>query len=570
VPRECPDEPELLAFHLGTLADEQIEQVAAHLESCADCEAAIQRVEADADGLLEGLRLSRASHADAFDLLAEGRPRRASAPDWGEQPALPGFEILERLGRGGMGVVYKARQIALNRVVALKRLRSTGRREAARARVEAEALGRLQHPYIVQIHEVLEHEERVYLALEFVAGGSLQARLNGKPQPCEPAARLIELVARGVHHAHLNDIVHRDLKPANILLAHGEQEAEPRGETRTASYGLPKIADFGVAKWLAGDSGETELGDVLGTAAYMAPEQAAGNLALVGPASDTYSLGVVLYEMLTGRVPLQGTTTLETLALVRSEEPVSPRLLQPHIPRDLETICLKCLEKEPASRYRTAADLADDLSRFLKHQPILARPIPFWERGFKWARRHPAVAALSAALVLAVVLGVAGISWEWRRAEEQAAAEFVARKKAEENERKVERLSARMMLDRAAAQCESGDISRGLLWMIEALEASERAGDDDLARVARMNLAAWRPFLLRERARCSPSGVTALAFDPGGKTLLAGGPDGQARRWDSLAGGSAGPPLQHEGPIYALAYSSESRLIVSGSGTADN
>lgn len=568
--RECPAESDLLAFHLGTLADDEIEEVAEHLESCKACDAALRRLEADADPLLAGLRGSRTPCSEAFDL--EGR-REAADAGLHEQaegralPELPGYEILGVLGRGGMGVVYQARQLALNRVVALKRLRSTSRKEALRARVEAEALGRLQHAYIVQIHEVLEHEGRIYLALEFVAGGSLQAQLAGKPQPCEAAARLIELAARGVHHAHQNDIVHRDLKPANILLARGEQESEAcekDRDARTSSYGLPKIADFGVAKWLAAEAGQTEHGDVLGTATYMAPEQAAGDLAQIGPASDIYSLGVVLYEMLAGRVPLQGTTTLETLALVRGEEPVSPRLLQPHIPRDLETICLKCLEKEPASRYRTAADLADDLARFLNHEPIRARRTAFWERGLKWARRRPAVAALSVALALTALSGVAGIAWEWRRAEEQAVAELAARKRAEENERKVERLSARMMLDRAAALCEAGEIRRGLLWMVEALEAGERAGDADLARVARLNLSAWRPFLLRERARCSRAGVAAIAFDPSGKTLLAGGPDGQARPWNLLDGESAGPPLAHGGPIHALAYSSDGRLVLTG------
>lgn len=316
-----------------------------------------------------------------------------------------------------------------------------------------------------------------------MAGGSLQANLTGKPQQPQQAAELIELVARGVHHAHQNGIVHRDLKPANILLAHGAQASETQAANHgagTTSYGLPKIADFGIAKWIAEDSGHTEHGDVLGTATYMAPEQAAGNLQQIGPATDIYSVGVVLYELLTGRVPLQGITTLETLALARGEEPVAPRKLQPHIPRDLETICLKCLEKEPSARYATAADLANDLRRFLNHEPIHARPVTFWERGLKWARRRPAVAALSLALLLVGVSGVAAVTWQWRQAEHLAAEEAVLRSRAEENERRIESLSASMMLDRAAMLCESGEVRRGLLWMVDALDSSRRADDQAL------------------------------------------------------------------------------------------
>ncbi|HVA51599.1 MAG TPA: protein kinase [Pirellulales bacterium] len=566
--RNCPPEPDLLAFHLGTLADHEVDRVAEHLETCSACEAVVRLLETEVDPLLAALRRPHSAPSDTFGLASGRRPERPEADE--AAPVgheLPGYEILGVLGRGGMGVVYLARQIGVNRLVALKRLRTTNPKEAARARVEAEALGRLQHPYIVQIHEVVEHEGRVYLALEYVEGGSLQARLTGKPQTSEAAAKLIELVARGVHHAHLNGIVHRDLKPANILLARGAQESElcaTNHGARTTSYGLPKIADFGIAKWLADDSGHTEHGDVLGTATYMAPEQAAGNLDQIGPATDIYSVGVVLYELLTGRVPLQGITTLETLALVRGEEPVSPRRLQPQIPRDLETICLKCLEKEPSARYSSAAALADDLDRFSNHVPIHARPITFWERGWKWAKRRPAVAALSLALVLVAVAAVAAVTRQWRLAEEQAANEVVLRGTAERNERKIERLSANMMLDRAAALCEAGDIRRGLLWMVEALDASLHAGDSDLARVARLDLAGWMPFVVSDRAQCSPVAVTAAMFDPRGNVLLTGGPDGQARRWDALTGQPLGRSLEHAGPIRACSYSGDGKTILIG------
>ncbi|HEV3338893.1 MAG TPA: protein kinase, partial [Pirellulales bacterium] len=336
---------------------------------------------------------------------------------------------------------------------------------------------------------------------------------------------------------------------------------------RSTVYGLPKIADFGLAKLLVEDSGHTEHGDVLGTANYMAPEQAAGHVDLIGPATDIYSLGVVLYELLTGRVPLQGTTTLETLALVRGEEPVSPRRLQPQIPRDLETICLKCLEKEPAARYASAAALADDLHNFLHHVPIRARPITFWERVWKWAKRRPAVAALSVALALVALAAVAAVTWQWQRAEEKAAGELRARRAAENNQKQVERLSVSMMLDQAAGLCESGEVASGLLWMAQALETSERIGAPDLEHVARLNLAGWRPFLVRKRAEVSQGvGVATAAFSPSGDSLVTAGSDGEARLWDVATGTAAAKALTLNGPVNSVAYDRGGRRILAGSG----
>lgn len=562
-----------MAFHVGTLAEAEVERVAEHLESCAQCEAAIERLDASSDPLLVALRHAPAPASKLADLGSVRQRRDAFDFDdaAGAWPDLPGYEILGVLGRGGMGIVYKARQIGLNRLVGLKRLRFGSQKEAARSRAEAEALGRLQHPYIVQIHEVIEHQGWLYLALEFVAGGSLIGKLTGKPQPSEATADLMELVARAVHHAHVNGIVHRDLKPANVLLACGTQESELRSEShglRSTVYGLPKIADFGLAKWLAGGTGHTEHGDVLGTANYMAPEQAAGRLDRIGPTTDIYSLGVMLYEMLTGRVPLQGTTTLETLALVRDEDPVPPRLLQPHVPRDLETICLKCLAKEPSGRYPSADALADDLHRYLHHEPIFARRSACWERGLKLAKRRPAVAALSVALVLLGVSAFAAVTWQWQRFEQIAADERIARKAAEANARQVEWLSVSMMLDRAATLCESGELAAGLLWTAEALEASARIGDADLERVARMNLAAWRPLLVRQRAECpARGGVTAFALNAAGTVLVTGGPQGAAQRWSLATGEALGEPMVHDGPVNSAACSPDGKVIATASGS---
>jgi tetratricopeptide (TPR) repeat protein len=377
--------------------------------------------------MLLGDALLSASPADAAD----------SAP--GAAPVVSGYEVLEELGRGGMGVVYKARHVGMKRLVALKMLQpgaGAGPEQLARFRTEVEALGRLEHPNIIRIYEVGEHQGRPYFALEFVPGGSLEEKLRGVPLPARQAAALAETLARAIHAAHESRIVHRDLKPANVLLASGGREppdpTEPSGGSRPPlAAQVPKITDFGLAKQLDADSVKTRSGDILGTPSYMAPEQAHGKNHAVGPRTDVYSLGAVLYEMLTGRPPFQGETVWDTLEQVVKKDPVPPRSLQPRLPRDLETICLKCLHKEPARRYATAADLAEDLRRFLGGEPIRGRPTPAWERAWKWLRRRPARAAAGAtALVLGAALVVAHYAHlraALTRAEAQAAAAEVER-----------------------------------------------------------------------------------------------------------------------------------------------
>jgi tetratricopeptide (TPR) repeat protein len=298
-----------------------------------------------------------------------------------------------------MGVVYKARHLGLNRLVALKMISAGAQatlEQRARFHLEAEALASLQHPHIVQVYEVGEHEHRPYLALEFVDGSSLDARRAGNPQVPRQAAQLVETLARAMHCAHQRGIIHRDLKPANVLLDRD---------------GMPKITDFGLAKRLGDESSRTHTGVVMGTPSYMAPEQAAGKIKEIGPLADVYALGAILYDLLTGRPPFAGTTVLETLLQVQFVEPVAPTRLRPKIPRDLETICLKCLQKEPHQRYASAADLAEDLRRFVAGEPIRARPVGRWERLRKWVRRRPAVAALIGVIALAVVGLPVGLTW---------------------------------------------------------------------------------------------------------------------------------------------------------------
>ena len=309
------------------------------------------------------------------------------------RPTISGYEILGELGEGGMGIVYKARQTGLNRLVALKMIiggSQVREHHLARFRIEAEAVAQLRHPNIVQIYDIGEADGLPYVALELLEGGDLKDRLAGTPQPGMPAALLVATLARAIHAAHQARIVHRDLKPSNVLL--------------TADQ-VPKITDFGLAKRLESDDNQTQSGAVLGTPSYMAPEQALGRNKDVGPAADIYALGAILYDVLTGRPPFKGETIIETVRLVIHTDPVPPSRLVPRLARDLETICLKCLHKDPQKRYSTAEELAKDLDRYREGKPIKARPTPLWEHGHKWARRRPAV-ALAVAVSLVAFLGL--------------------------------------------------------------------------------------------------------------------------------------------------------------------
>jgi serine/threonine protein kinase/tetratricopeptide (TPR) repeat protein len=334
---------------------------------------------------------------------------------------VPGYEILQELGRGGMGVVYKARQLKLQRVVALKMILAgahAGPSSLARFRAEAAAVAQLQHPNIVQIYETGECEGRPYFSLEYVEGGSLEQRTRENSLAPRESAELVETLARTMGIAHEHGIIHRDLKPGNILLAavRGQLSTQRSGQYAIASltaqpdlHTVPKIADFGLAKRVNDDAGPTQTGAVMGTPCYMAPEQAAGHNREIGPAADIYALGAIFYELLARRPPFKAGNPVDTMKQVLEQEPVPPRQLEPRVPRDLETVCLKCLEKIPARRYATAVELADDLRRFLDGEPILARPTSALERAWKWGKRRPALVALlgvSVAAVLAMVLFV--------------------------------------------------------------------------------------------------------------------------------------------------------------------
>jgi tetratricopeptide (TPR) repeat protein len=351
-------------------------------------------------------------------------------------PSVPGYEIVGELGQGAMGVVYQARQTRLNRTVALKMILAgphAREQHIARFHAEAEAVARLSHPNIVPIFEIGEHGGLPFFSMEYCPGGSLEKKLGGNPLPPGEAATLLRLVAGAVHAAHQANVIHRDLKPHNVLLS---------------ADGTPKVTDFGLAKRLD-QVGQTQSGAVMGTPSYMAPEQATGSMSEIGPATDVYALGAVLYELLTGHPPFQGATVLQILEQVCSSEPLPPRQLQPGVPRDLETICLKCLHKDRRRRYASAAELADDLGRFGAGEPIRARPVSAWERGLKWARRRPAQALAAVALILLLASGLGGLALHAQSKGALAKAESARRSEAET---RAEALRARAEALRARLQ----------------------------------------------------------------------------------------------------------------------
>ncbi|WP_165227218.1 protein kinase domain-containing protein [Aquisphaera insulae] len=475
----------------------------------------------------------------------EGQDKRpiATAPN-AATPVVPGFEIVGVLGRGAMGVVYEARHLALKRVVALKMILSGGHAgevERLRFWAEAEAVARLQHPNIVQVHEVGEHEGLPYAALEFVEGGTFAQRLKRGPVSPREAAEVIATLAGAMHLAHTRNIIHRDLKPANILLD---------------ANGSPKVTDFGLARQLDSDIGQTQTGTTLGTPSYMSPEQAAGESKHVGPAADVYALGAILYECLTGRPPFQASSIVATLDMVRSQQPVAPHLLRAGVPADLETICLKCLRKEPEKRYSSADSLADDLRRWQRGEPIRARPVPLWEQLLLWAWRRPALAALVVLvhLCLAALLGLGIWSYtEINRALADANAEKL----------KSQRMSAGLALDRGLQLSLEGKVTEGLLWMPESLAVNPEE-DRGFADLVRLNLAAWRATMTVQRSLIGHEGwVTCVAYSPDGATY-ATAVGNSVRRRDALTGEPVGQALVHSGEVLAMAFSPDGRLLATG------
>jgi WD40 repeat protein len=465
-----------------------------------------------------------------------------------------------------MGVVYKARHLELDRVVALKMILAgvqAGPKDRERFRREAAAVARLHHPNIVQVFDIGDAGGRPYFALEYIEKGSLAKYLRSEPQPLPAILTLIETLARAVAYAHQCGIIHRDLKPANILLGAKEKGRSTKEDSCAivldSSY-VPKITDFGLAKRLDAGGMELHSEEVLGTPSYMAPEQAGANKREIGPATDVYALGAILYEMLTGRPPFKGTTSLDTLVQVLHEEPVPPGRLRPKLPRDVDTICLKCLEKDPARRYVSASALADDLRRCRRGDPIEARPVSVLERGWKWVRRRPFPAALVAGIILVTLLGMVGVTWQWR---------IAVREKIEQETQRQQARNALYFSRIAQSQ---------LQWRVNDISAALRTLEDCVPRANdQHDRRGWEWYYLKSLYRSELFAFShphfgsdgSVAYDPSGARIASvvcigsknEGEESELRLWDAV-GGNLVHSQVFQVPFHRIAFHPDGKRLV--------
>lgn len=483
------------------------------------------------------------------------------------------YDLLEEIARGGMGVVYKARQRKLGRMVAVKMILAgpqAGKDFVRRFRTESAAAAILQHPNIVAIHDVGVHEGRHYFSMDYVEGQNLAQLVGQQPLPANKAARYVELIAQAIHYAHERGILHRDLKPSNVLIDASDQ---------------PRVTDFGLAKRLDGESSLTMTGHLLGSPNFMPPEQAGAKRGKVGRPSDVYALGGILYHLLTARAPFQAESLEQIISQVLNVDPVSPRLLNASIPRDLETITLKCLEKEASRRYQTAQELADELGRFLRGEPIHARPITPPEKLWRWGRRKPVLALLIVLLHVVGAAGLTGIVWQWRRAEQQTLVAqhhlYVANMNLVQHRWEQNLVSrVRELLEKTATATERG--FEWYYWQRQMhLELTALRGHNgpllavayslDGARIvtgsADHTAKVWDAASGKESLTLRGHGgaVKSVAFSPDGQRILTGSWDGTAMVWDATNGGNLLVLKGHDAAVFSAAYSANGQRIVTGS-----
>jgi len=465
------------------------------------------------------------------------------------------YDLVDEIARGGMGVVFKARQVRLNRIVAVKMILTgqlASQADVQRFYAEAEAAANLQHPNIVGIHEVGELDGQHFFSMDYVAGSSLTDLVRDGPLDSRRAAAYVQTTSEAIHYAHQHGILHRDLKPSNVLLDEHDQ---------------PRVTDFGLAKRIEGGSQLTATGTMVGTPSYMPPEQASPHAA-VGPTSDVYSLGAILYELVTARPPFQAATPLDTLLMVLDAEPTAPHLLNRKVDRDVETIALKCLQKDPLRRYASAQDLADDLGRYLRGEPIEARPVGRAERSWRWCRRNPTVASLlgtvAALLLMAAVAG--GLVAHHERGLRTTADQ--ARQQAERSDAQTRNRLVRRSVAAGVRLLEEHDPLGSLPWFAEALSLEPPGAAQEMHR-DRLSAVLWQAPKPAQ-VWFHDGKVNAASFNFDGSRVVTACADGTARVWDVSGGQGVTPMLRHSGPVLAAAFSPDGQRVVTASddGTA--